>query len=161
MGNGRLLVQIKKMKKIFLVLTLLLGVEVVANGQEWFITATRKGGPSDGYITGGFMKKGWGFYAGLPYGELKSQNGGITIPPGVNTNTGNVSDNMKFGVLRQLKEDKVIVGFGLQPTINGNKPNFVLLYNPLRPSNVINLWTIGNLVGSDFTLGLGLSYKVK
>lgn len=149
------------MKKILLIVTLLLGVEVVANGQEWFITATRKGGPSDGYITGGFMKKGWGFYAGLPYGELKSQNGGITIPPGVNTNTGNVSDNMKFGVLRQLKEDKVIVGFGLQPTINGNKPNFVLLYNPLRPSNVINLWTIGNLVGSDFTLGLGLSYKVK
>lgn len=161
MGNGRLLDQIKKMKKILLIVTLLLGVEVVANGQEWFITATRKGGPSDGYITGGFMKKGWGFYAGLPYGELKSQNGGITIPPGVNTNTGNVSDNMKFGVLRQLKEDKVIVGFGLQPTINGNKPNFVLLYNPLRPSNVINLWTIGNLVGSDFTLGLGLSYKVK
>ena len=161
MGNGRFLVQIKKMKKIFLVLTLLLGVEVVANGQEWFITATRKGGPSDGYITGGFMKKGWGFYAGLPYGELKSQNGGITLPPGVNTNTGTLSDNMKFGVLRQLKEDKAIVGFGLQPTINGNKPNFLIMYNPLRPSNVINLWTIGNLVGSDFTLGLGLSYKVK
>ena len=62
-------------------LTLLLGVEVVANGQEWFITATRKGGPSDGYITGAFMKKGWGFYAGLPYGELGGQNGGIVIPP--------------------------------------------------------------------------------
>ena len=76
------------MKKIFLVLTLLLGVEVVANGQEWFITATRKGGPSDGYITGGFMKKGWGFYAGLPYGEIGGPNGGITIPPGVNTKTG-------------------------------------------------------------------------
>ena len=87
------------MKKIFLVLTLLLGVEVVANGQEWFITATRKGGPADGYITGGFMKKGWGFYAGLPYGEIKTPNGGISIPPGVNTNTGNLSDNMKFGVL--------------------------------------------------------------
>jgi hypothetical protein len=149
------------MKKILLVLTLLLGVEVVANGQEWFITATRKGGPSDGYITGGFMKKGWGFYAGLPYGELSGPNGGITIPPGVNTKTGNVSDNMKFGVLRQLKEDKAIVGFGLQPTNDGNKPNFLIMYNPLRPSNVINLWTIGNLVGSDFTLGLGLSYKVK
>ena len=56
------------MKKIILMLALLLGVEVVANGQEWFITATRKGGPSDGYISGGFMKKGWGFYIGLPYG---------------------------------------------------------------------------------------------
>ena len=149
------------MKKIFLVLTLLLGVEVVANGQEWFITATRKGGPSDGYITGGFMKKGWGFYAGLPYGELGGQNGGITIPPGVNTNTGNVSDNMKFGVLRQVKEDKAIVGFGLQPTIEGNKPNFLIMYNPLRPSSVLNLWTIGNVVGDDLTLGLGLSYKIK
>ena len=149
------------MKKIFLVLTLLLGVEVVANGQEWFITATRKGGPSDGYITGGFMKKGWGFYAGLPYGEIGGPNGGITIPPGVNTKTGNVSDNMKFGVLRQLKEDKAILGFGLQPTLDGNKPNFLIMYNPLRPSSVINLWTIGNLIGSDFTLGLGLSYKVK
>lgn len=149
------------MKKILLVMTILLGVGVSSNGQEWFITATRKGGPSDGYITGGFMKKGWGFYAGLPYGELGGPNGGINIPPGVNTKTGTLSDNMKFGVLRELKEDKAIVGFGLQPTINGNKPNFLLMYNPLRPSSVINLWTIGNLVGSDFTLGLGLSYKVK
>jgi hypothetical protein len=148
------------MKKIFLVLTLLLGVEVVANGQEWFITATRKGGPSDGYITGGFMKKGWGFYGGLPYGEV-SKNGSVTVPPGVNTATGTISENMKFGVLRQLKEDKAIVGFGIQPTLGGNKPNVFLMYNPLRPSSVLNLWTVGNLVGSDFTLGLGLSYKVK
>jgi hypothetical protein len=150
------------MKKIILMLTLLLGVEVVANGQEWFITATRKGGPSDGYITGGFMKKGWGFFAGLPYGEIKSaNNSGITIPPGVNTSTGTISSNMKFGVLRNLKEDKAIVGFGIQPTIEGNKPNFILMYNPLRPSSVLNLWTIGNLVGDNFTLGLGLSYKIK
>jgi hypothetical protein len=148
------------MKKL-LVMALILGISINAMGQEWFLTATRKGGPSDGYITGGFMKKGWGFYAGLPYGELKNQNGGITIPPGVNTNTGNVSDNMKFGVLRQVKEDKAIVGFGLQPTLNGNKPNFLIMYNPLRPSSVINLWGIGNLIGDDFTLGLGLSYKVK
>jgi hypothetical protein len=35
------------------------------------------------------------------------------------------------------------------------------MYNPLRPGNVINLWTIGNMVGDDFTLGLGLSYKIK
>ena len=143
-------------------LTLLLGVEVVANGQEWFITATRKGGPSDGYISGGFMKKGWGFYIGLPYGEVQSaNNSGITIPPGVNTSTGTISPNMKFGVLRNLKEDKAILGFGIQPTINGNKPNFLLMYNPLRPSNVLNLWTIGNIIGDDFTLGLGLSYKIK
>ena len=53
------------------------------------------------------------------------------------------------------------MGFGIQPTLAGNKPNAFLMYNPLRPSSVLNLWTIGNLVGSDFTLGLGLSYKVK
>jgi hypothetical protein len=68
---------------------------------------------------------------------------------------------MKFGVLRELKQDKAVVGFGIQPTLAGNKPNAFLMYNPLRPSSVLNLWTIGNLVGSDFTLGLGLSYKVK
>ena len=143
-------------------MALILGISISASAQEWFITATRKGGPSDGYITGGFMKKGWGFYAGLPYGEVQSaNNSGITIPPGVNTSTGTISSNMKFGVLRQLKEDKAILGFGIQPTLAGNKPNAFLMYNPLRPSSVLNLWTIGNLVGSDFTLGLGLSYKVK
>jgi len=150
------------MKKIILMLALLLGVEVVANGQEWFITATRKGGPSDGYISGGFMKKGWGFYIGLPYEEVQSaNNSGITVPPGFNTSSGTISPNMKFGVLRNLKEDKAILGFGIQPTINGNKPNVLLMYNPLRPSSVLNLWTIGNLIGDDFTLGLGLSYKIK
>ena len=147
------------MRNILIIVVLLLGVEVAANGQEWFITATRKGGPSDGYITGGFMKKGWGFFAGLPYGEV-TQNGAVTVPPGVNTSTGTISENMKFGVLRQLKEDKAIVGFGVQPTLGGNKANAFLMYNPLRPGNSLNLWTIGNLVGGDFTLGLGLSYKV-
>ena len=148
------------MRNILIIVALLLGVEVAANGQEWFITATRKGGPSDGYITGGFMKKGWGFYGGLPYTEI-SNNGSVTVPPGVNTSTGTISENMKFGVLRQIKEDKAILGFGIQPTQGGNKANVFLMYNPLRPSTVLNLWTIGNLVGSDFTLGLGLSYKVK
>ena len=150
------------MKKLSFIVTLILGISISASAQEWFLTATRKGGPSDGYITGGFMKKGWGFYAGLPYGEVQSANSsGIVIPPGVNTSTGTISENMKFGVLRELKQDKAVVGFGIQPTIGGNKPNVILMYNPLRPSNVLNLWTIGNLVGSDFTLGLGLSYKVK
>jgi hypothetical protein len=150
------------MKKLSFIVALILGISVSASAQEWFLTATRKGGPSDGYITGGFMKKGWGFYAGLPYSEVQSaNNSGITIPPGVNTATGTISSNMKFGVLRELKQDKAILGFGIQPTPAGNKPNAFLMYNPLRPSNVLNLWTIGNLVGGDFTLGLGLSYKVK
>jgi len=59
-----------------------------------------------------------------------------------------------------LKEDKAIIGFGIQPTANGNKPTGFLMYNPLRPGNTLNMWTIGNLVGGDFTLGLGLSYKI-
>jgi hypothetical protein len=160
MGGRRFRFIIKKMRNILIIAVLLLGVEVAANGQEWFITATRKGGPSDGYITGAFMKKGWGFYGGLPYTEV-TNDGSVTLPPGFNTSTGTISKNMKFGVLRQLKEDKAIVGFGIQPTVGGNKPNVFLMYNPLRPSSVLNLWTIGNLVGSDFTLGLGLSYKVK
>jgi hypothetical protein len=150
------------MKKLWFIVALMLGVSISASAQEWFLTSTRKGGPSDGYITGGFMKKGWGFYAGLPYSEVQSaNNSGIKIPPGVNTSTGTISENMKFGVLRQLKEDKAILGFGIQPTNGGNKPNAFLMYNPLRPSNVLNLWAIGNLVGSEFTLGLGLSYKIK
>jgi hypothetical protein len=148
------------MKNILILAVLLLGVEVAANGQEWFVTATRKGGPTDGYISLGFMKKGWGFYGGVPYTEIKADNG-ITIPPGVNTTNGTLSDNFKFGVLRQIKEDKAIVGFGLQPTLNGNKPNAMIMYNPLKPSSFLNLWAIGNLVGSDFALGLGLSYKLK
>lgn len=149
------------MKKLMLLFVMLFSMNIVANAQEWFLTGTRKGGPSDGYITGGYMKKGWGFFAGLPYNEVKDQNSsGLTIPPGVNTATGTISSNMKFGVLRQLKEDKAIFGFGIQPTANGNKPNAFLMYNPLRPGNSLNLWTIGNLVGGDFTLGLGLSYKV-
>jgi len=150
------------MKKLSFIVALILGISVSASAQEWFITATRKGGPSDGYITGGFMKKGWGAYAGLPYTELNDENSkGITIPPGVNTKTGTISSNMKFGVLRQLKENKAILGVGIQPTASGNKANAFLMYNPLRPSSVLNLWTIGNLVGGDFTLGLGLSYKLK
>ena len=149
------------MKKLMLLFVMMFGISIVANAQEWFITATRKGGPSDGYVTGGYMKKGWGFFAGLPYTEIRDQNSsGIVIPPGVNTSTGTISSNMKFGVLRQLKEDKAILGFGIQPTAGGNKPNAFLMYNPLRPGSTLNLWTIGNLVGSDFTLGLGLSYKV-
>lgn len=149
------------MKKILFIVAVL-GISFASNAQEIFFSATRKGGPSDGYITAGYMKKGWGVFAGLPYTEIKDQNtNGITLPPGVNTSNGTISKNMKFGVLRQLKQDKAIFGFGIQPTESGNKPNLFLMYNPLRPSNVINLWTIGNLVGSDFTLGLGLSYKFK
>lgn len=89
------------MKKLLLLSALVFGMNTMANAQEWFISATRKGGPADGYITA-----------------------------------------------------------GIQPTEAGNKPNVFLAYNPLKPNGDLRLWTIGNLVGSDFTLGLGLSYKL-
>jgi hypothetical protein len=148
------------MKKIMLLFVMLFGMNIVANAQDWFLTGTNKG--VDGYITGGWMKKGWGVFAGLPHTELADKNAnGITIPPGINTKTGTISDKMKFGVLRQIKEDKMILGLGIQPTALGNKPNAFIMYNPLRPGNTINLWAIGNLVGDNFSLGAGLSYKIK
>jgi len=148
------------MKKLMLMFVMLFGMSIVANAQEWFITGTKSGSSTDSYVSGGFMKKGWGFYVGLPYGEVKSQTNGAITAPGINTATGTLSSNMKFGLLRQVKEDKAVLGFGIQPTPAGNKPNLTIMYNPLRPGSVLNLWTIGNIVGGDFTLGLGLSYKV-
>ena len=41
-----------------------------------------------------------------------------------------------------------------------NKINAFLAYNALKSSD-LKLWVIGNLVGSNFTPGLGLSYKLK
>jgi hypothetical protein len=67
---------------------------------------------------------------------------------------------MKYGILRQVVEGKWMFGAGIQPTINGTKPNVFLMYNPLKASGNLKLWTVGNLVGSDFTLGLGLSLKM-
>lgn len=144
------------MKRIMLLFVMMFGISIVANAQDWFVTATNKSG--DGYVTGGWMKKGWGVFAGLPHTEISDNTtNGIT---GINTKTGTISSKMKFGLLRQIKEDKMILGLGIQPTADGNKPNAFLMYNPLRAGSTINLWTIGNLVGNDFTLGLGLSYKV-
>ena len=149
------------MKKLLLLTALVFGMNIAANAQEWFVSATRKGGPTDGYVSVGYIKKGWGIYAGLPYTEVQAANanGGIAVP-GVNTQNGTLSSQLKYGVLRQVVENKWMFGAGIQPTTAGNKPNVFLAYNPLKGNGDLRLWTIGNLVGSDFSLGLGLSYKL-
>lgn len=149
------------MKKLLLLSAIVFGMNTAATAQEWLFSATRKGGPADGYITAGYIKKGWGIYAGLPYTEIQAANAnGNVALPAINTQTGTISSQMKYGILRQVVEGKWMFGAGIQPTVNGTKPNVFLMYNPLKSSGNLKLWTIGNLVGSDFTLGVGLSLKM-
>jgi len=135
------------MKKL-LVIAMLLGISNVVKAQELFVSATNKG--LDGYITGGYIKNGWGLFLGSRYDDNNL----------VNQKNGTLSNQMKYGIIRTVKEDKFIVGVGIQPVGSANKINAFVGFNPLR-SKELNLWVIGNLVGSDFSPGLGLSYKVK
>lgn len=128
---------------------MLLGVKAVTYGQrEVFVSATNKG--LDGYITAGVLKNTWGLYVGAPYNDHELAN----------QRTGSLSSQMKFGVLKMIQPDKILVGAGIQPVNNENKINAFIGYNPLKSSD-LKLWVIGNLVGSKFTPGLGLSYKLK
>ena len=135
------------MKKL-LVIAMLLGISNVVKAQELFVSATNKG--LDGYITGGYIKNGWGVFAGTKYND-----GQI-----INAKTGSLSDQMKYGIIRVIKEDKMLLGVGIQPVGNSNKINAFIGYNPLK-SKEMKLWVIGNLVGNEFAPGLGLSYKLK
>lgn len=128
---------------------MLLGVKAVTYGQqEVFVSATNKG--LDGYITAGVLKNTWGLYVGAPYNDQNL----------VSQKTGSLSSKMKFGVLKMIQPDKILVGAGIQPVNDENKINAFIGYNPLKSSD-LKLWIIGNLVGSNFTPGLGLSYKLK
>ena len=100
------------MKKLLLIAILCLSA-AAANAQEFFGSATNKG--ADGYLTGGYIKRGWGFYAGFRYDA--------------------------------------------DPMVSTNKPNVWIGYAPLK-SEGLKIWVIGNLVGSNFTPGLGLTYKL-
>ena len=135
------------MKKL-LVIAILLGISNIAKAQELFVSATNKG--LDGYITGGYIKNGWGVFLGSKYDDNQL----------VNQKTGSLSNQMKYGIIRMVKEDKFLVGVGIQPVGSANKINAFVGFNPLH-SKELNLWVIGNLVGSEFAPGLGLSYKVK
>ena len=132
-----------------MIVTFLLGVEGVTYGQrEVFVSATNKG--LDGYITIGGFKNTWGLYVGAPYNDQQIAN----------QKTGTLSSQLKFGVMKMVRDDKVLVGGGIQPVNGENKINAFVGYNPLN-SKDLKLWIIGNIVGSNFTPGIGLSYKLK
>ncbi len=117
--------------------------------QEVLVFGTNKS--QDGYITGGYLIGKYGLYAGIPF----SQRSNV-----VNQSNGTVSGDMRFGVLSQLNPNKLMIGAGVQPTITGTKLHSFVAYNPLR-SKDMKLWLIGNVTGSVFSLGAGLSYKIK
>jgi hypothetical protein len=135
------------MKKL-LTIALILGISISAKSQELFVSATNKG--LDGYITGGYIKNGWGVFVGSKYDDNNL----------VSQKTGSLSNQMKYGIIRTVKQDKFLVGVGIQPVGDANKINAFIGFNPLN-SKELNLWMIGNLVGSEFSPGLGLSYKLK
>jgi hypothetical protein len=135
------------MKKL-LVMALILGISINAKGQEVFASATNKG--LDGYVTLGYIKNGWGVFAGAPYNQQYLAN----------PHNGTLSSTLKYGIIRTISADKWMVGAGVQPTTIGNKINAFLGYNPLK-SKDMKLWIIGNIVGDQFQGGIGLSYKVK
>lgn len=135
------------MKKLLFIIIAILGLSFASNAQELFGSATNKGG--DGYITGGYIKKGWGAYVGFKYDAG-------TI---VNAATGSIDKTMKFGVIRMFANERMMMGFGIQPVENVNKPNVWVGYAPLK-SEGLKIWVIGNLVGSNFTPGIGMTYKL-
>ena len=135
------------MKKL-LFITLILCTSLVANAQEFFGSATNKSG--DGYLTAGYVKKGWGIYTGFLYNE----------DPMVNTKTGSFGASMKLGVIRMFSGERLMLGVGIQPQNGVNKPNAWIGYAPLK-SEGLKIWVIGNLVGNSFTPGLGLTYKLE
>lgn len=148
------------MKRFILLAFILLGVGEYGFGQdvnslfdpnqkqEVFAFATNKS--QDGYITGGYMLGEWGVYIGLPYTEERI----------IYTQNGTISKDARFGIMKSLKPDKVILGMGAQPTSDGTKLNSFVGYNPLK-SKEMKLWILGNVTGSVFTFGAGLSYRVK
>ena len=148
-------------KRVLFIAAMFLGVETAAiaqevkklfdksKPQEVLIFGTNRS--QDGYITGGYMIGEWGLYAGFPYSERNNI---------INTSNGTVSKQMRFGILKQLNPDKILMGLGVQPTNDGTKLNWFIGYNPLRSKDMRLLLT-GNVVGSEFIFGAGLGYKIK
>ncbi len=136
------------MKKVLLIAGLLLGAKETVKAQEIIATATNKS--VDGFITLGYIKNGWGAYVGSRYDNKNL----------LNTTSGTISNQLKYGLIKTIKEDKWLVGAGIQPTNEGNKFNTFIGYNPLK-SKDMKLWIIGSITGDTFSPGLGLSYKLK
>jgi len=80
------------MKKI-IAIALFLGTGYMANGQELFASATNKS--LDGYVTAGYIKNGWGVYAGAPYNEQNLAN----------PHNGTIASTMKYGIIRTIAAD--------------------------------------------------------
>lgn len=149
------------MKGFIFIVCILLGVKEYGFGQnikqvfdtnqkqEVFVLGTNNS--QDGYITGGFMLGEWGLYAGIPYSERNNI---------LNKSNGTITRETRFGLLKYLTPEKVIFGIGAQPTIDGTKLNSFVGYNPLK-SKDMKLWMIGNVTGSVFSFGAGLSYIIK
>ena len=135
------------MKKLLFIFALVLGCTFSSTAQELFGSATNKG--MDGYLTGGYIKKGWGAYVGFKY----------DADPMVSTKTGSFDKTMKFGVIRMFASERMMLGVGIQPVGDVNKPNVWVGYAPLK-SEGLKIWVIGNLVGTNFTPGLGITYKL-
>ena len=135
------------MKKLLFIFALVLGCTFGSNAQELFGSATNKGG--DGYLTGGYIKKGWGAQVGFKYDAY----------PMFSTKTGSFDKTMKFGFIRMFASERLMMGVGIQPVDDANKPNVWIGVSPLK-SQGLKVWVIGNLVGSNFTPGLGITYKL-
>ena len=78
------------MKKVLLIVSILLGVKGVVNGQEIIATATNKS--VDGYITLGYIKNGWGAYVGSRYDNKNL----------LNTTSGTISNQLKYGLVKDM-----------------------------------------------------------
>jgi hypothetical protein len=134
--------------KQLLFIALILGLSFTVNAQEFLGSATNKG--MDGYLTAGYIKKGWGVYTGFKYNE----------DPMISTKTGSFGGSMKLGLIRMFPNERLMLGAGIQPQGDVNKPNVWIGYAPLK-SEGLKFWVIGNLVGTSFTPGLGLTYKLE
>lgn len=135
------------MKKLLLLSVLLLG-SLGANAQEFFGSATNKG--ADGYLTGGYIKHGWGAFVGFNYKEQSP----------VKTSTGSFGSTMKVGIIRVFPGERIMLGVGVQPQGEETRPNVFVGYNFVKSTD-LKIWAIGNIVGSSFAPGLGLTYKIE
>jgi hypothetical protein len=125
-------------------------IKILDTNQPQEVYAFGTNSSQDGYVTLGFTLGEWGVYGGLPH----------TTKSVLNTTNGSVSRDLRFGMLKQLQRDKVIFGVGAQPTSDGTKLHSFVGYNPLK-SKDMKLWMIGNITGSVFSFGAGLSYVIK
>ena len=137
------------MKKILFVFAML-GISFASNAQELFGSATNSS--IDGYITGGYIKRGWGLYGGYQYKEENP----------INQKTGTLAGNTKFGIIRMFASEKMMMGLGIQRDTRDNTknaPNVWVGWAPLK-SEGLKIWLIANYNGDKIAPCLGITYKL-